>query len=105
MNHDNKRLQVMCSHFHLFTSYILSLSPSRASGEVKGGIVVEMKSSEKGNEEAGLLNKPHAEQVRGHRQILARWFSTVQKKKKKKGRVKKCSIIFQHNRYMYDVNI
>ncbi|XP_016376122.1 basal cell adhesion molecule-like isoform X1 [Sinocyclocheilus rhinocerous] len=33
-----------------------------ASGEVKGGIVVEMKSSEKGNEEAGLLNKPHAEQ-------------------------------------------
>lgn len=33
-----------------------------ASGEVKGGIVVEMKSNEKGNEEAGLLNKPHAEQ-------------------------------------------
>ncbi|XP_077067662.1 basal cell adhesion molecule isoform X2 [Siphateles boraxobius] len=31
-----------------------------ASEEVKGGIVVEMKSSEKGNEEAGLLNKPHA---------------------------------------------
>ncbi|XP_016301300.1 basal cell adhesion molecule-like isoform X2 [Sinocyclocheilus anshuiensis] len=33
-----------------------------ASGEVKGGIVVEMKSSDKGNEEAGLLNKSHAEQ-------------------------------------------
>ncbi|CAM4700483.1 unnamed protein product [Leuciscus chuanchicus] len=31
-----------------------------ASEEVKGDIVVEMKSSEKGNEEAGLLNKPHA---------------------------------------------
>lgn len=31
-----------------------------ASEEVRGGIVVEMKSSEKGNEEAGLLNKPHA---------------------------------------------
>ncbi|KAK7157665.1 hypothetical protein R3I93_008993 [Phoxinus phoxinus] len=32
-----------------------------ASEEVKGGmVVVEMKSSEKGNEEAGLLNKPHA---------------------------------------------
>ncbi|XP_067304845.1 basal cell adhesion molecule isoform X2 [Pseudorasbora parva] len=31
-----------------------------ASGDVKGGIVVEMKSNEK--EEAGLLNKPHAEQ-------------------------------------------
>ncbi|KAG1947584.1 basal cell adhesion molecule isoform X2 [Pimephales promelas] len=31
-----------------------------ASEEVKGGIVVEMKSSEKGNEESGLLNKPHA---------------------------------------------
>ncbi|KAL1259441.1 hypothetical protein QQF64_010018 [Cirrhinus molitorella] len=32
------------------------------SGEVKGGIVVEMKSGEKGNEETDLLNKPHAEQ-------------------------------------------
>lgn len=55
----------------------MSLFPSRSSGEVKGGIVVEMKSSEKGNEEAGLLNKPHAEQVRGQREILARWFSAV----------------------------
>lgn len=54
----------MCSLFHLFIEYILSLSPSRASGEVKGGIVVEMKSNEKGTEEAGLLNKPHVEQVR-----------------------------------------
>ncbi|XP_048008377.1 basal cell adhesion molecule isoform X2 [Megalobrama amblycephala] len=32
------------------------------SGDVKSGIVVEMKSSEKGNEETGLLNKPHPEQ-------------------------------------------
>ncbi len=76
-DHDNKHLQVMCFHFHLFIEYILSLSPSRASGEVKGGIVVEMKSNEKGNEEAGLLNKPHAEQVRVKG---ARWFSTVRTK-------------------------
>lgn len=37
----------------------------RASGDMKGGIVVEMKSGEKGNEESGLLNKP--DQVRRHR--------------------------------------
>ncbi|XP_056618493.1 basal cell adhesion molecule isoform X2 [Triplophysa dalaica] len=33
-----------------------------ASGDMKGGIVVEMKSGEKGNEESGLLNKPNADQ-------------------------------------------
>ncbi|XP_065101774.2 basal cell adhesion molecule [Paramisgurnus dabryanus] len=32
------------------------------SGDMKGGIVVEMKSGDKGNEESGLLNKPHADQ-------------------------------------------
>lgn len=40
-----------------------------ASGEVNNDIVVEMKSSEKPNEESGLLNKPHVEQVRGQRSM------------------------------------
>lgn len=35
------------------------------SGEVNDDIVVEMKPGEKPNEESGLLNKPHVEQVRG----------------------------------------
>lgn len=38
---------------------------SRPSGDMKGDIVVEMKSGDKGNEESGLLNKPYADQVRG----------------------------------------
>lgn len=33
-----------------------------ASGDMKGGIVVEMKSGDKGNEESGLLNKPNTDQ-------------------------------------------
>lgn len=45
----------------------LTLCLFRASGDMKGGIVVEMKSGEKGNEESGLLNKPNADQVRRHR--------------------------------------
>lgn len=55
----------------------LSLSASsvclscRASGDVNNDIVVEMK-TEKANEEAGLLNKPAAQQVRRQGSLAGR---------------------------------
>lgn len=62
--------------------YAISLSPlflsassvcfsCRASGDVNNDIVVEMK-TEKANEEAGLLNKPAAQQVRRQGSLAGR---------------------------------